>query len=115
MVNSCINVCLLYIFLLLCIVYYLKLIQCENIGMIKDWCLFEFELNNWIKGFVIEMKDLGDELQVLYLLCEVKVMVEDIEDNFGFFCIKFFIILYFQVEGMDIGLLFVLQMLKVKG
>jgi type VI secretion system protein ImpC len=40
--------------------------------------------------------------------------VEDIEDNPGFFHIKLFIILHFQVEGMDIGLSLVSQMPKAK-
>lgn len=113
-VNSCINVCLFYIFLLLCIVYYLKMIQCENIGIIKDWCLLELELNIWVWSLVIEMIDFGDELQVFYLLCDVSVVVEDIEDNLGFFCVKLYVVLYFQVEGMDVNLLLVSQMLKVK-
>src|SRR6201996_8327660 len=112
--NSRINARLPYIFLLSRIAHYLKLIQRENIGTTKDRRLLELELNNWIKSLVTEMKDPGDELQASHPLREAKVMVEDIDDNPGFFRIKLFIIPHFQVEGMDIGLSLVSQMPKAK-
>lgn len=112
--NSRINARLPYIFLLSRIAHYLKLIQRENIGTTKDRRLLELELNSWIKGLVTEMKDPGDELQSSHPLSEAKVMVEDIEDNPGFFRIKLFIVPHFQVEGMDIGLSLVSQMPKAK-
>ena len=112
--NSRINARLPYIFLLSRIAHYLKLIQRENIGTTKDRRLLELELNNWIKSLVTEMKDPGDELQASHPLREAKVMVEDIEDNPGFFRIKLFIVPHFQVGGMDIGLSLVSQMPKAK-
>jgi type VI secretion system protein ImpC len=112
--NSRINSRLPYIFLLSRIAHYLKLIQRENIGTTKDRRVLELELNNWIKSLVTEMKDPGDELQASHPLREAKVMVEDIEDNPGFFRIKLFIVPHFQVEGMDIGLSLVSQMPKAK-
>lgn len=112
--NSRINARLPYIFLLSRIAHYLKLIQRENIGTTKDRRLLELELNNWIKGLVTEMKDPGDELQASHPLRDAKVIVEDIDDNPGFFRIKLFIIPHFQVEGMDIGLSLVSQMPKAK-
>ncbi|QAU23559.1 type VI secretion system contractile sheath large subunit [Dyella sp. M7H15-1] len=112
--NSRINARLPYIFLLSRIAHYLKLIQRENIGTTKDRRVLENELNNWIKGLVTEMKDPGDELQASHPLREAKVVVEDIEDNPGFFRIKLFIVPHFQVEGMDIGLSLVSQMPKAK-
>ncbi|RDS83885.1 type VI secretion system contractile sheath large subunit [Dyella monticola] len=112
--NSRINARLPYIFLLSRIAHYLKLIQRENIGTTKDRRLLENELNNWIKDLVTEMKDPGDELQASHPLREAKVIVEDIEDNPGFFRIKLFVVPHFQVEGMDIGLSLVSQMPKAK-
>ncbi|CAB3751508.1 type VI secretion system contractile sheath large subunit [Paraburkholderia solisilvae] len=112
--NSRINARLPYIFLLSRIAHYLKLIQRENIGTTKDRRLLELELNTWIKGLVTEMKDPGDELQSSHPLREAKVIVEDIEDNPGFFRIKLFIVPHFQIEGMDIGLSLVSQMPKAK-
>ena len=112
--NSRINARLPYIFLLSRIAHYLKLIQRENIGTTKDRRLLELELNTWIKGLVTEMKDPGDELQASHPLREAKVIVEDIEDNPGFFRIKLFVVPHFQIEGMDIGLSLVSQMPKAK-
>jgi type VI secretion system protein ImpC len=112
--NSRINARLPYIFLLSRIAHYLKLIQRENIGTTKDRLVLENELNTWIKGLVTKMKGPGDALQASHPLREAQVIVEDIEDNPGFFRVKLFIVPHFQVEGMDIGLSLVSQMPRAK-
>ncbi|ELL7149874.1 type VI secretion system contractile sheath large subunit, partial [Escherichia coli] len=108
--NSRINARLPYIFLLSRIAHYLKIIQRENIGTTKDRRLLELELNNWIRGLVTEMTDPGDELQASHPLRDGKVVVEDIEDNPGFFRVKLYAVPHFQVEGMDVSLSLVSQM-----
>ncbi|EGT5656553.1 type VI secretion system contractile sheath large subunit [Citrobacter braakii] len=112
--NSRINARLPYIFLLSRIAHYLKLIQRENIGTTKDRRLLELELNTWVKGLVTEMTDPGDDLQASHPLRDAKVIVEDIEDNPGFFRVKLFAVPHFQVEGMDVNLSLVSQMPKAK-
>ncbi|MCO6517108.1 MAG: type VI secretion system contractile sheath large subunit, partial [Snodgrassella sp.] len=112
--NSRINSRLPYIFLLSRLAHYLKLIQRENIGMTKDRRVLEVEMNNWIQNLVTEMTDPSDELQASHPLRQAKVVVEDIEDNPGFFKIKLFVIPHFQIEGMDINLSLVSQMPKSK-
>ena len=112
--NSRVNARLPYIFLLSRIAHYLKMIQRENIGTTKDRRLLELELNTWIKTLVTEMTDPGDDLQASHPLREAKVIVEDIEDNPGFFRIKLFVVPHFQIEGMDINLSLVSQMPKAK-
>lgn len=112
--NSRINARLPYIFLLSRIAHYLKLIQRENIGTTKDRRLLELELNTWVKSLVTGMTDPGDELKASHPLRNAKVLVEDIEDNPGFFRIKLFAIPHFQVEGMDVNLSLVSQMPKAK-
>ncbi|MGR7526664.1 type VI secretion system contractile sheath large subunit [Klebsiella aerogenes] len=112
--NSRINARLPYIFLLSRIAHYLKLIQRENIGTTKDRRLLELELNTWVKGLVTEMTDPGDELQASHPLRDAKVVVEDIEDNPGFFRVRLYAIPHFQVEGMDVNLSLVSQMPKAK-
>nr|EJB6639378.1 type VI secretion system contractile sheath large subunit [Cronobacter sakazakii] len=102
--NSRINARLPYIFLLSRIAHYLKLIQRENIGTTKDRRLLELELNNWVRGLVTEMTDPGDELQASHPLRDAKVVVEDIEDNPGFFRVRLYAVPHFQVEGMDVSL-----------
>lgn len=112
--NSRINARLPYIFLLSRIAHYLKLIQRENIGTTKDRRLLELELNTWVSSLVTEMTDPGDELQASHPLREAKVVVEDIEDNPGFFRVKLYAVPHFQVEGMDVNLSLVSQMPKAK-
>ncbi len=112
--NSRINARLPYVFLLSRIAHYLKLIQRENIGTTKDRRLLELELNKWVAGLVTEMTDPADDLQASHPLREAKVIVEDIEDNPGFFRVKLFAVPHFQVEGMDINLSLVSQMPKAK-
>ncbi|CAM3921382.1 EvpB family type VI secretion protein [Pseudomonas reidholzensis] len=112
--NSRINARLPYVFLLSRIAHYLKLIQRENIGTTKDRRLLELELNTWVGGLVTEMTDPGDDLQASHPLREAKVLVEDIDDNPGFFRVKLFAVPHFQVEGMDINLSLVSQMPKAK-
>lgn len=112
--NSRINARLPYIFLVSRIAHYLKLIQRENIGTTKDRRLLELELNNWIKGLVTVMTTPGDDLQASHPLREAKVIVEDIEDNPGFFRIALFIVPHFQIEGMDVSLSLTSQMPKAK-
>lgn len=112
--SSRINARLPYIFLLSRIAHYLKLIQRENIGTTRDRRLLELELNTWVKSLVTKMTDPGDELQASHPLRDAKVLVEDIEDNPGFFRVKLFAIPHFQVEGMDVNLSLVSQMPKAK-
>ncbi|HFO4043942.1 TPA: type VI secretion system contractile sheath large subunit, partial [Escherichia coli] len=112
--NSRINARLPYIFLLSRVAHYLKMIQRENIGTTKDRRLLELELNTWLRGLVTEMTDPGDELQASHPLRDGKVVVEDIEDNPGFFRVKLYAIPHFQVEGMDVSLSLVSQMPKAK-
>ncbi|WP_340608921.1 type VI secretion system contractile sheath large subunit [Xenorhabdus bharatensis] len=112
--NSRINSRLPYIFLLSRIAHYLKLIQRENIGTTKDRRLLELELNNWVRGLVTEMTDPSDDLQASHPLRDAKVVVEDIDDNPGFFRVKLYAVPHFQVEGMDINLSLVSQMPKAK-
>ena len=88
--NSRINARLPYVFLLSRLAHYLKLIQRENIGTTKDRRMLELELNNWINTLVTEMTDPSDELQATHPLREAKVLVEDIEDNPGFFKVRLF-------------------------
>ncbi|MBA6096451.1 type VI secretion system contractile sheath large subunit [Pseudomonas sp. NEEL19] len=112
--NSRINARLPYVFLLSRIAHYLKVIQRESIGTTKDRRLLELELNRWLSGLVTEMTDPGDDLQASHPLREGKVIVEDIDDNPGFFRVKLFAVPHFQVEGMDINLSLVSQMPKAK-
>ena len=76
--------------------------------------MLEQELNRWLSGLVTEMTDPGDALQASPPLREGKVVVEDIDDNPGFFRVRLFAVPHFQVEGMDVNLSLVSKMPKAK-
>ncbi len=57
-----------------------------------------------MRSLVTEMTDPGDELQASHPLRDAKVVVEDIEDNPGFFRVKLYAVPHFRVEGMDVNL-----------
>ncbi|MFB4256950.1 type VI secretion system contractile sheath large subunit [Escherichia fergusonii] len=99
--NSRINARLPYIFLLSRIAHYLKIIQRENIGTTKDRRVLELELNTWIRTLVTEMTDPGDELQASHPLRDGKVIVEDIEDNPGFFRVRLFAVPHYDTLFMQ--------------
>ncbi len=112
--NSRANSRLPYIMLISRLAHYLKVMQRENIGMTKDRKVLEAEFSKWIRGLVTEMNDPSDEVRAQFPLRDAKVMVEDIEDNPGFFRVKLFVMPHFQIEGMDVSLSLVSQMPKDK-
>ena len=60
------------------------------------------------------MNDPSDEVRAQFPLRDARVVVEDIEDNPGFFRVKLFAMPHFQIEGMDVSLSLVSQMPKDK-
>ncbi|MEF7612867.1 type VI secretion system contractile sheath large subunit [Aquincola sp. MAHUQ-54] len=112
--NSRANSRLPYILLISRLAHYLKVMQRENIGMTKDRKLLEHEFTKWIRGLVTEMNDPSDEVRAQFPLRDARVVVEDIEDNPGFFRVKLFVMPHFQIEGMDVDLSLVAQMPKDK-
>jgi type VI secretion system protein ImpC len=60
------------------------------------------------------MTDPGDDLQASHPLRDGRVVVEDIDDNPGFFRSTLYAVPHFQVEGMDVNLSLVSQMPKAK-
>jgi len=112
--NSRINARLPYIFLSSRIAHYLKVIQRENIGTTKDRAKIEKELNDWIKGLIIGIKDPSESQIAKFPLRDAQVKVYDIEENAGFFRVEMMIMPHFQIEGMDISLSLVGKMPKGK-
>jgi type VI secretion system protein ImpC len=112
--NSRINARLPYIFLASRIAHYLKVIQRENIGTTKDRLKIEKELNTWVKGLIIGIKDPSESQIAKYPLRDAQVKVYDIEENPGFYRVEMMIMPHFQIEGMDISLSLVGKMPKGK-
>ncbi len=112
--NMRINSRLPYIFLVSRIAHYLKVIQRENIGSTKSKKVLHDELNGWISGLVTEMNDPGPDLIATHPLKAAEVMVNEVEDNPGFFSVGLAVMPHFQIEGIDINLSLVSQMPKGK-
>ncbi|MBD3239043.1 MAG: type VI secretion system contractile sheath large subunit [Chitinivibrionales bacterium] len=112
--NMRINARLPYIFLVSRIAHYLKVIQRENIGTTKSKRVLQDELTAWINGLVTEMNDPDPELIATHPLRAAEVVVNEIEDNPGFFAVGLSVTPHFQIEGIDINLSLVSQMPKGK-
>ena len=110
--NSRINSRLPYVFLASRIAHYLKVLQRETIGAIKDASKVEEELNDWLGRLIIRQRDVGPDQVAKYPLREGRVHVYDVEDNPGFYRVEMTIMPHFQVEGMDISLSLVGKMPK---
>lgn len=108
--NSRINARLPYIFLASRIGHYLKVLQRENIGSVKDKKVLEKELNQWLQTLVTTMNDPGPELIASHPLREGAVRVEAIPDNIGYYRVAMYIQPHFQIEGVDVRLSLVGQM-----
>lgn len=108
--NSRINSRLPYIFLSSRLAHYLKVIQRENIGSNKNRTELEQELNEWLQTLVTKMNNPGPELAATHPLREGQVIVENIDDNPGFYKVTLYALPHFQIEGMDVRLSMVSQM-----
>lgn len=108
--NSRINARMPYIFLASRIGHYLKVLQRENIGSVKDKKILEKELNQWLQTLVTTMNDPGAELMATHPLQEGAVRVEEIPDNIGYYRVSMYIQPHFQIEGVDVRLSLVGQM-----
>ncbi len=102
--NSRINARLPYIFLASRIGHYLKVLQRENIGAVKDKNVLARELNEWLQNLVTEMDGSDPEVVARYPLREGSIKVEPIEGNIGYYRVSLFIKPHFQVEGVDVRL-----------
>jgi type VI secretion system protein ImpC len=102
--NSRINARMPYIFLASRIGHYLKVLQRENIGSVKDKSVLERELNQWLQTLVTTMNSPGPELIATHPLREGAVKVEEIPENIGYYRVSMYIQPHFQIEGVDVRL-----------
>lgn len=108
--NSRINARLPYVLLASRIGHYLKVLQRENIGAVKDKTVLEKELNEWLQTLVTTMNDPSPDLIATHPLREAAVSVTAIEDNVGYYRVSMYIKPHFQIEGVDVRLSLVGQM-----
>ncbi len=112
--NSRINARLPYIFLLSRIAHYPEDDPAREYRHHQGPASAGAGAEHRVRSPVTEMTDPGDELQASHPLRDASVVVEDIEDNPGFFRVKLYAVPHFRVEGMDVNLSLVSQMPKAK-
>lgn len=77
---------LFYMFVIIWFVYYLKVMVCNKIGLIKEVVQFQCWLNDWIMDYVDgDLDNFIEEIKVCKFLCEVKVIIIDDEENLGYY------------------------------
>jgi type VI secretion system protein ImpC len=112
--NLRINAQLPYIFLASRLAHYLKVLQRENIGAVKDAHVLSQELNGWMSTLVTSMKNPGPDLVARYPLSEGEIIVEEDTSWPGFFKVSMKVVPHFQVEGVNVNLSLVSKMPKAK-
>lgn len=110
-VNVCLLVMLLYVLVVLCFVYYLKVIMCDKVGSFMICDNVQIYLNNWIVDYVLINDNVLQEIKVQYLLCEVWVDVSEVVGKLGVYCVMVFFWLYFQFEEFSVLICLVVNLL----
>lgn len=99
-----------YLFLASRLSHYLKAIQRENIGALKEKDDLNKELNQWINRLVTNMPGAQPELKARRPLKEARITVEDIASSPGWYNVEMLIRPHFQLEGMNVSMSLVSKM-----
>ena len=85
--------------------HYLKCIVRDKIGMFHEREDMQRWLNEWIMNYVdADPANSSQDTKARRPLAAAEVVVEDVEDNPGFYNAKFFLRPHFQLEGLTVSL-----------
>lgn len=85
--------------------HYLKCIVRDKIGLFREREDMQRWLNEWIMNYVdADPSNSSQETKARRPLAAADVVLEDIEDNPGFYSAKFFLRPHFQLEGLTVSL-----------
>jgi type VI secretion system protein ImpC len=105
-----------YLFACCRFAHYLKCIVRDKIGSFKERKDVERWLNNWIMNYVDgDPANSTEAVKAMKPLAAAEVVVEDIEDNPGYYNAKFFLRPHYQLEGLTVSLRLVSKLPSVKG
>ncbi len=91
--------------------HYLKCMVRDKVGSTKEKDQLRRWLQDWITRYVDgDPKNSSETIKARKPLAEAKVIVEDNEENPGYYTARFYLRPHFQLEGMDIGLSLVSQL-----
>jgi type VI secretion system protein ImpC len=101
-----------YLFATCRFAHYLKCMVRDKIGGFATKQSMEVWLNQWIGRFVNGDPTATDEIKARFPLSEAKVMVEEDEENPGYYSSKFYLKPHYQLEGLTVSLRLVSRMPK---
>ena len=85
--------------------HYLKCIVRDKIGLFREREDMQRWLNEWIMNYVdADPVNSSQDTKARRPLAAAEVVVDDIEDNPGFYSAKFFLRPHFQLEGLTVSL-----------
>jgi type VI secretion system protein ImpC len=101
-----------YLFATCRFAHYLKCMVRDKIGGFATKQSMEVWLNQWIGRCVNGDPTATDEIKARFPLSEAKVMVEEDEENPGYYSSKFYLKPHYQLEGLTVSLRLVSRMPK---
>lgn len=104
-----------YLFATCRFAHYLKCIVRDKIGSFKERADIEEWLNSWIKQYVeLNPATASDAAKARKPLSAAEVVVEEDQDNPGFYRAKFFLCPHYQLEGLTVSLRLVTKLPSLK-
>jgi len=113
--NANLSARLPYLFACCRFAHYLKCIVRDKVGTFKEREEIERWLNEWIVNYVDgDPRNSSQETKARKPLAAAQVVVEEIEDNPGYYSAKFFLRPHYQLEGLTMSLRLVSKLPSAK-
>jgi len=113
--NANLSARLPYLFACCRFAHYLKCIVRDKVGTFKEREELERWLNEWIVNYVDgDPRNSSQETKARKPLAAAEVVVEEIEDNPGYYSAKFFLRPHYQLEGLTMSLRLVSKLPSIK-
>jgi type VI secretion system protein ImpC len=113
--NANLSARLPYLFASTRFAHYLKCIVRDKVGSFKERDDMQRWLNEWIMNYVdADPANSSEDTKASRPLAAAEVVVEDIEDNPGYYSAKFFLRPHFQLEGLTVSLRLVAKLPSLK-
>ncbi|MDE1183234.1 type VI secretion system contractile sheath large subunit [Paraburkholderia sp.] len=94
-----------YLFACCRFAHYLKCIVRDKVGSFRERGDMESWLNNWIMNYVDgDPVNSSQDTKARKPLASAQVVIEDVEDNPGYYRAKFFLRPHYQLEGLTVSL-----------
>ncbi|MEI2455166.1 MULTISPECIES: type VI secretion system contractile sheath large subunit [Lysobacter] len=113
--NAKLSARLPYLFACCRFAHYLKCIVRDKVGAFRERTEMETWLNDWIMGYVDgDPANSSQDTKARKPLASAEVIVEEVEDNPGYYNAKFFLRPHYQLEGLTVSLRLVSKLPSLK-